>query len=223
MAEQRLGKYLTLAEFCTCTQTYQRFADQIDPFPKNWEETVPALEALCQTIIDPVIDGLGRDFPAERLRQRFQLTYGFCSSDLKRWLAKKDPVTGKKYGIATPSLDQHMAHEVNRRGRYFCDRLGAACDFRMLDWPSDALVDWIVAQGLPFDSLYFYGRDRPIHISYGPQHKHDIWAFTDQGTPSRQHPWASAANRTCSKLGYIPSLRSTQSNARFQAHHGSSS
>jgi hypothetical protein len=120
MIERRLGKYLTLEEFCTCTQTYQRFADQIDPFPKNLEETLPALEALCQHILDPVIDGFGRD--------RFQLTYGFCSVDLKRWLARKDPLTGKKHGIATPSLDQHMAREVNRNGRYYCDRLGAACD-----------------------------------------------------------------------------------------------
>jgi hypothetical protein len=177
METRRLGKYLTLAEFCTCTQTYQRFADQIDPFPKHLEETLPALEALCQYIFDPVIDGFGRS--------RFQLTYGFCSAGLKRWLAKKDPVTGKKHGIATPSLDQHMAHEVNRNGRYYCDRLGAACDFRILDMPSNALVDWIVAQGLPFDSLYFYGADSPIHISYGPQHKHNIWAFTEQGTPTR--------------------------------------
>ena len=197
MQAQRLGKYLTLAEFCTCTQTYQRYADQIDPFPQNPAETLPALEALCQYIIDPVIDGLGRDHPrddpterrrdspSEGLRPRFQLTYGFCSVDLKRWLAKKDPLTGKKHGIATPSLDQHMAHEVNRNGRYYCDRLGAACDFRILGLPSDALVDWIVAQGLPFDSLYFYGRDRPIHISYGPQHKRDMWAFTAKGTPTR--------------------------------------
>ena len=177
METRRLGKYLTLAEFCTCTQTYQRFADQINPFPKNLDETMPALEALCQYIIDPVIDGFGRE--------GFQLTYGFCSVDLKRWLGKKDPVTGKKHGIASPSLDQHMAHEVNRNGRYYCQRLGAACDFRILDLPSDDLVDWIVAQGLPFDSLYFYGVSRPIHISYGPQHKRDIWTFTQQGTPIR--------------------------------------
>jgi hypothetical protein len=196
MTERRLGKYLTLEEFCTCTQTYQRFADQIDPFPKNLDETLPALEALCQHILDPVIDRFGRDSPSaeadaartERLSQRFLLSYGFCSVDLKRWLAKKDPVTGKKHGIATPSLDQHMAHEVNRHGRYFCQRLGAACDFRILDLPSDALVDWIVAQGLPFDSLYFYGADHPIHISYGPQHKRDIWAFTAWGTPTRYRP-----------------------------------
>ncbi len=131
MKNRQLGKYLTLAEFCTCTQTYQRFADQIDPFPKNLEETLPALEALCQYIIDPVIVGFGHS--------RFQLTYGFCSVDLKRWLAKKDPATGKKHGIATPNLDQHMAHEVNRNGRYYCDRLGAACDVRILDLPSNAL------------------------------------------------------------------------------------
>ena len=168
---------MTLAEFCTCTQTYQQFADEIDPFPKNLEETLSALETLCQYIIDPVIDGFGRD--------RFQLTYGFCSADLKRWLAKKDPATGKKHGIATPSLDQHMAHEVNRNGRYYCDRLGASCDFRVLDLPSDALVDWVVAQGLSFDSLYFYGRDRPIHISYGPQCKQEAWKFTDKKTPIR--------------------------------------
>jgi hypothetical protein len=173
-----LGRYLTLAEFCTCTQTYRRYADQIDPWPQNLAETLPALQALCEHIIDPVIEQFGRD--------RFQLTYGFCSADLKRWLAKKDPVTGVKHGKVSPHLDQHMAHEVNRHGRYYCARLGAACDFRIVDLPSDALVSWMVDQGLPFDSLYFYGGDRPIHISYGPQHKRDIWAFTAQGTPTRQ-------------------------------------
>ena len=178
MAVRHLGRYLTLEEFCTCTQTYRKYADQIDPFPKNWDETIPALEGLCEHIIDPVIGEFGRE--------RFQLTYGFCSSDLKRWLAKKDPVTGVKNGKVSPSLDQHMAHEVNRNGRYYCSRLGAACDFRILDLPSDELVNWILTQGLPFDSLYFYGADCPIHISYGPQQKRDIWAFTAKGAPTKK-------------------------------------
>jgi len=173
-----LGKYLTLEEFCTCTQTYRKYADQIDPYPQNGDETIPALEALCQHIIDPVIDEFGYD--------HFHLTYGFCSKDLKRWLAKKDPVTGIKNGVVSPNLDQHMAHEVNRNGKYYCDRLGAACDFRIVDLPSDELVDWIVEQRSPFDSLYFYGAERPIHISYGPQHKRDIWTFTVKGTPTRK-------------------------------------
>ena len=186
-----LGRYLTLEEFCTCTQTYQKHSDQIDPFPKNLTETIPALEVLCEHIIDPVIDEFGRE--------RFQLTYGFCSTDLKRWLAKKDPVTGLKNGRVSPNLDQHMAHEVNRNGQYYCSRLGAACDFRILDLPSDELVTWILAQNLPFDSLYFYGTKRPIHISYGPQHKGDIWGFTDKGTPTRKTPWSSSANPTSSR------------------------
>ena len=178
MQDQPLGKYLTLEEFCTCTQTYRKYADQIDSYPKNLTETLPALEALCQHIIDPMIDEFGQE--------RFKLTYGFCSIDLKRWLAKKDPVTGLKNGRVSPNLDQHMAHEVNRNGQYYCSRLGAACDFRILGLPSDELVAWILAQNIPFDSLYFYGTEYPIHLSYGPQHKQDIWTFTVQGTPTKK-------------------------------------
>lgn len=86
-----------------------------------------------------------------------------------------------------------MAHEVNRKGKYYCDRLGAACDFRVIGLESDRLVEWILEQRLPFDSLYFYGsgreasqRHRPIHISYGAQHKREIWAFTEKGVPTRK-------------------------------------
>ena len=70
----------------TCTQTYRRWSDSIEPFPKNLEETIPAVQALCNYIIDPVIDQYGQT--------QFELTYGFCSSDLKRFLAQKDPLTG---------------------------------------------------------------------------------------------------------------------------------
>ncbi len=178
MTSNHLGRYLTLEEFCTCTQTYRKYADHIAPFPQNPDETIPALEALCQYIMDPVIDKFGRE--------HFQPTYGFCSVDLKRWLAKKDPMTGVKNGKVSCDRDQHMAHEKNRNDRYFCSRLGAACDFRIVGLPSDELVEWILAQRLPFDSLYFYGAERPIHISYGPQHKRDIWAFTERGVPTRK-------------------------------------
>lgn len=178
MHEKLLGKYLTLQEFCTCTQTYQKYADRIDPYPQNPEETIPALKALCQHILDPVIDHFGRE--------RFQLTYGFCSKDLKRFLSQKDLETGIKNGRVDPSRDQHMAHEKNRNGKYYCDRLGAACDFRIVGLESDRLVEWILEQRLPFDSLYYYGGDRPIHISYSPQQRRSIWTFTDRGVPTRK-------------------------------------
>jgi hypothetical protein len=186
MQPQRLGRYLTLDELCTCTQTYQKYHDRfaargrirLNSYPENVEETIPALQALCQHLLDPIIDHFGK--------ARFQLTYGFCSKDLKRLLSQKDPETGIKNGRVDPSRDQHMAHERNRNGKYYCDRLGAAFDFRIVDLESDRLVEWILEQRLPFDSLYFYGSDRPIHLSYGFQHKRRIWAFTNQGTPTHQ-------------------------------------
>jgi len=186
MQEKLLGKYLNLDEVCTCTRTYRKYAAQIDPYPRNLDETIPALQALFQHVIDPIIDNFGRE--------RFELTYGFCSADLKRYLNQKDPETGLKNGRIAPSRDQHMAHEVNRHGRYYCDRLGAACDFRVVGLESDRLVEWILERQLPFDSLYYYGsdsrsetlRERPIHISYSPQHKRSIWAFTDGGVPTRK-------------------------------------
>ena len=189
MNENLLGKYLTLQEFCTCTQTYQKYADRIDPYPKNLEETIPALEALCQHILDPVIEHFGRE--------RFQLTYGFCSRDLKRFLSQKDPETGVKNGRVDPSRDQHMAHEKNRNDKYYCDRLGAACDFRIVGLESDRLVEWILVQRLPFDSLYYYGSDRPIRISYGSLHRRSIWVFTSNGVPTKKgiEKWVEAAKR----------------------------
>jgi hypothetical protein len=177
MYEILLGKHLTLQEVCTCTLTYRKYADQINPYPENLGETIPALAALCQIVVDPVIDHFGRE--------RFQLTYGFCSKDLKRFLSQKDPETGGKNGRVDPSRDQHMAHEKNRNGKYYCDRLGAACDFRILGLESDCLVAWILEQRLPFDSLYYYGCDRPIHISYAPQQRQNIWMFTG-GVPTRK-------------------------------------
>ena len=176
MDNLKLGKYLFLEYFCTCTNTYKKYAQQIEHTPKN-PTSIIAIKELNQFIIDPIIDYFGFD--------NFKLTYGFCSPDLKRFLNQKDPVTGIKNGRVDPSRDQHMAHEVNRNGKYYCTRLGAACDFIIINRDSKAVVEWIVTQLLTFDSLYFYGSERPIHISYGPQHKRDIWTFTPTGQPIR--------------------------------------
>jgi hypothetical protein len=147
------------------------------------------LQALCEHLLDPIIDHFSKE--------RFQLTYGFCSKDLKRFLSQKDPETGIKNGRVDPIRDQHMAHEVNRNGKYYCDRLGAACDFRIVDLESDRLVEWILEQRLPFDSLYFYGREQPIHLSYSPHHKREIWAFGEKGTPTKKgiESWVKSARR----------------------------
>ena len=103
--EVTIGKYLSLEEFCTCTQTYQKYAEFINPFPKN-EASLEAIADLNREIIDPAIDFFGRD--------KFQLTYGFCSPDLKKFLQKKDPITGVKNGRLAPEIDQHIALEVKK-------------------------------------------------------------------------------------------------------------
>lgn len=173
-----LGKYFTLEDFCTCSKTYQKYTELIDPYPKNSEETVAALQALNYFILDPIIDYFGFE--------KFQLTYGFCSASLKRYFNQKDPVTGMKNGRVDPSRDQHIAHEMNRKGEYYCKRLGAACDFIIKNQQTNQVIEWILQAKLPFDSLYFYGNDRPLHISYGPQQKREIWTFTKAGMPTKK-------------------------------------
>lgn len=177
MENIKVGKYLSLAEFCSCTKTYKKYAAKIDPFPKN-PESITAIKALNQFIIDPIIDNFGRD--------KFQLTYGFCSPTLKRYLNQKDPITGFKNGRIEPRIDQHMAHEINRKGKYYCQRLGAACDCLIVGLETDKFVDWIISEKLPFDSLYFYSNNQPIHISYSTLHKRDIWTFNSARMPSKK-------------------------------------
>ena len=87
-----------------------------------------------------------------------RLTYGFSSKELSKEI----------HGRIAPDLDQHACHELKRGGRPICNRLGAAVNFIVEDEDMGQVADWIIAN-LPFDRLYFYGRDRPIHVSYGPE------------------------------------------------------
>ncbi|MCC4832814.1 hypothetical protein LMH66_09235 [Shewanella sp. 10N.7] len=126
---------------------------QIDNLPKQ-AETWKALSELATKILDPLYEQFG---PLE-------LTYGFCSPQLARLIAKN-----KNPHIA-PSLDQHCSHEVNRNQKVICNRLGAACDFFIQDKSVDMQIvaKWI-SQNLKFDRMYYYGKNAPIHISYGPE------------------------------------------------------
>jgi hypothetical protein len=45
-----------------------------------------------------------------------------------------------------------------------CDRLGAAVDFIIDDEDMIDVAQWIT-ENLPFDRMYLYGRNKPIHIS----------------------------------------------------------
>jgi len=116
-------------------------------------QTFNALSDLAIDLIDPVIDYFGP----------IVLTYGFCSGALSRKISK---------GIA-PKLDQHASYEKNSRGNMICPRGGAACDFLIEDEDMFEVVKWIHTN-LNYDRIYFYGSDRPIHVSISTNPKREI-------------------------------------------------
>ncbi len=140
--DQLCGKYFRYRDFVDCGETQLR--DGVDNVPRQ-PETFNALYSLASTILDPVIDYFGG----------VRLTYGFCSHALGKRI---------KTRIA-PQLDQHAAYERTSAGKRICTRGGAACDFIVPDEDMEEVAHWIMSN-LPFDRLYFYGKGRPIHISY---------------------------------------------------------
>lgn len=144
------GRHFTFRDFLQCGET--QASTGLPNIPEQ-VETYNALTHLATLILDPVIDYFGT----------IALTYGFCS----RELAKHVP------GRNAPALDQHAAHELNTRGKPICPRLGAAADFLVSDENMLEVAQWLV-QHTPFDRLYFYGDDRPLHVSYGPENKREI-------------------------------------------------
>lgn len=144
------GRFLTYRQLIECGETQARTGlPNLPRTPDSWL----ALLDLATQVLDPVIDWFGM----------VRLTYGFCSPELAREIP----------GRIDPKLDQHAAHEGNRRGLPVCPRLGAAVDFIVDDEIMREVARWVVAN-TAFDRLYYYGPDLPIHVSYGPDHSRQI-------------------------------------------------
>lgn len=146
------GRYLRFRDFIECGQMQQRLG--LANVPQQ-AETYNALATLTREVLDPVIDYFGG----------IELTYGFCSRELAKHVE----------GGIDPRRDQHAAHECNARGNSICSRLGAAVDFRVTDESMAEVAAWI-ASNTRFDRLYFYGDDRPIHVSVGPEEQRQVVA-----------------------------------------------
>lgn len=143
--DQPCGLNFTYRHFIECGETQKQ--TKIANLPLK-AASYNALYELATKLLDPVIDYFGS----------IRLTYGFCSQELSKHIHSR----------IAPKLDQHAAHEVGKNGTPICDRLGAACDFLIEDENMQEVANWIIAN-LPFDRLYFYAEDRPIHLSFGPQ------------------------------------------------------
>ncbi|PRG86133.1 peptidase m15a [Burkholderia multivorans] len=140
--DQPCGKHFRYRDLIECGETQQRLRT---PNVPAQSDTYNALYDLSAMILDPIIDYFGA----------IRLTYGFSSRELSRHISSR----------IAPRLDQHAAHELDRRGKMICPRGGAACDFIVDDEDMEEVARWIMAN-LPFDRLYYYGNDRPIHVSF---------------------------------------------------------
>lgn len=148
--DQRCGLHLSFRDLVEAGETWRR--TRVANIPQQ-PETVAALRRLAEEILDPVIIKFGR----------LKVTYGFASPALTKRIPRHiDPVR-----------DQHAGHELKSDGSPVCPRLGQAADFWVEGACSGQIAGWI-ASTLPFDRLYFYGRDRPLHVSVGPQESRSV-------------------------------------------------
>lgn len=139
------GQHLRFRDLIEAGETWRRVRVPNLPVQPG---TIAALQRLALDVLDPVVEQFG---PIE-------ITYGFASRELTRRVP----------GRIDPSRDQHSGHELRPNGKPICARLGQAADFRVAGLCSGALAAWIAAR-LPFDRMYFYGTDRPVHVSIGPE------------------------------------------------------
>jgi hypothetical protein len=96
--------------------------------------------------------------PTERKFDALTVTYGFTSSKLAAYIAKHS-----SSGTA-PQLDQHAVCELNSKNNEISKRTGSACDF-IVPNQSMAEITRFIVKNLNFDRIYYYGNNRPIHVS----------------------------------------------------------
>ena len=128
-------------DFIECGETW--LSSGVSNVPTQYQ-TYLSLKRLATTVLEPVVSQFGT----------VELTYGLATGELSKKI---------KRHIA-PKLDQHAAHELSAAGNRICGRGGAACDFRVKGVESLVVAQWLVGN-TSFDRLYYYGANRPIHVS----------------------------------------------------------
>ena len=135
------SKYFKYVDFIECSETQK--VVQVNNIPKQ-AKTFESIAYLAQSILDPVYDQFG---PIE-------ITYGLCSHNLQKHIKKN----------VAPVLDQHAGSELNSKGNLICPREGFAVDFKITSTSTKLVAKYII-NNLTFDRLYYYGDDRPLHVS----------------------------------------------------------
>jgi hypothetical protein len=162
--DQACGINFSYRDFIECGQTQKRLG--INNVPLN-PKTYNDLFRIAIQVLDPVIEYFGN----------IKLTYGFSSTALTKNI---------ELNIA-PKLDQHCGYECNRLGKPICERLGVAVDFIVEDENMSEVAQWI-ASNTKFDRIYFYGNNRPIHVSVGPDSSMQITLMNQSQYSKRKIP-----------------------------------
>ena len=148
--DQKCSKYFTYRRFIECSETQPKLPTENLPTELA---SYSAIQKLASLVLDPVWDKFGQ----------VELTYGFASRLLIKAILKNE------FPRIAPERDQHASHERKLNGKYICPRLGAACDLIIKNRDMRDVAEWVI-RNTEVDRVYFYGADRPIHVSYGPNH-----------------------------------------------------
>ena len=120
-------------------------------------QTWTAIECLQNELLRPLEEKFGV----------VVLTYGFAGVELVKAIKQRAAAGGWLPGVY-PAGDQHAGYEVDALGKRICEKDGMAVDLRVPGRGAGEVRHWILGR-LPFDRLYFYGDDRPLHLSWAPE------------------------------------------------------
>ena len=153
--DDKCGAHLRYRDLIECGPTWHR--TRVANIPQQLE-TYAAMASLCICVLDPIIDQFGR----------IVITFGFVSAALDKEIRANPPANTTRQG------DQHAGCERNRNGKLYCERRGQGVDLRVSEVGSLKVARWVV-QNTSFDRLYFYGDERPFHVSHGPEQTRMSW------------------------------------------------
>jgi hypothetical protein len=139
----------------------------LDNIPQA-NESIQSAIMMIETVLLPISKKFGD----------IKITYGFVSSALNKYIQKNS--SSGTY----PSIDQHAASELNNANNHICKRHGLACDFIVSGYEKQMdQVMLFIANNLDFDKIYYYGHDKPLHVSVGNESERhlQIMNVSDKG------------------------------------------
>ena len=146
----KCSPHFTWLDLISCGETYEN--SDCENLPRE-PETWCALANLANEILEPT----KKEF------SNLKLTYCFASRGLTAQIPDR----------IAPRSDQHSSYELSSSGQRICKLGGAAVDFWAPGIDTRHLASFVIAN-VQFDSVYFYGDKRPLHVSWSEAPRRNI-------------------------------------------------